>query len=43
MEIYAHLKQRNVVVAPRGERVRISPHLYNTIEDLNRLIDALPQ
>jgi cysteine desulfurase/selenocysteine lyase len=43
MEIYAHLKQRNVVVAPRGERVRISPHLYNTMEDLNRLIDALPQ
>ena len=40
--LYSHLKKRNIIVAPRGERLRIAPHLYNTIEDIDALIDALP-
>lgn len=42
MALYAHLKKRDVIVAPRGERLRIAPHLYNTMEDIDTLINALP-
>ncbi|HEV7377491.1 MAG TPA: aminotransferase class V-fold PLP-dependent enzyme [Pyrinomonadaceae bacterium] len=42
MSLYAHLKKRDIIVAPRGNRLRISPHLYNTTEDIEALIDALP-
>jgi selenocysteine lyase/cysteine desulfurase len=42
MALYAHLKQRNIIAAPRGDRLRVSPHLYNTREEIDALIDALP-
>lgn len=42
MELYAHLKQRNIITAPRRERLRISPHLYNTLEEMDELVRALP-
>jgi selenocysteine lyase/cysteine desulfurase len=42
MDLYAHLKQRNIVTAPRGDRLRISPHLYNTVEEMDELVKALP-
>lgn len=42
MALYRHLKKQNVVAAPRGSRLRISPHLYNTTEDIDALLDALP-
>jgi selenocysteine lyase/cysteine desulfurase len=42
MQLYAHLKSRDIVTAPRGDRLRIAPHLYNTIDELDVLIDALP-
>ena len=42
MALYAHLKQRNIITAPRGDRLRIAPHLYNTREDIDALVDALP-
>jgi selenocysteine lyase/cysteine desulfurase len=40
--LYAHLKQRGINVAPRGDRLRISPHLYNIKEEIDALVDALP-
>jgi selenocysteine lyase/cysteine desulfurase len=43
MDLYAHLKKRNIITAPRGDRLRISPHLYNTLEEIDELINALPQ
>ena len=42
MELYAHLKNRSIVTAPRGDRLRIAPHCYNTIEEIDELIKALP-
>lgn len=42
MDLYAHLKQRNIITAPRGDRLRIAPHLYNTLEEIDELVNALP-
>ncbi len=42
MDLYSHLLKKNIVTAPRGDRLRISPHLYNTIEEIDQLIEALP-
>jgi len=42
MALYTHLKQRNIITAPRGARLRIAPHLYNTREEIDALVDALP-
>ncbi len=37
-----HLQQKNIIVAPRGERLRISPHMYNNADDIDSLLHALP-
>ena len=42
MALYARLKQQNIVTAPRGDRLRIAPHLYNTLDEIDKLIEALP-
>ena len=42
MALYAVLKQKNIVTAPRGDRLRIAPHLYNTPDEIDILVDALP-
>src|SRR5216683_2636957 len=42
MALYAHLKKRNIVTAPRGDRLRIAPHLYNTVTEIDELIGNLP-
>jgi cysteine desulfurase / selenocysteine lyase len=42
LALYARLKQENIITAPRGDRLRIAPHLYNTVEDIDRLLAALP-
>jgi cysteine desulfurase/selenocysteine lyase len=41
-EIATRLEEQNVIVSPRGDRVRIAPHFYNDRSDIERLIDALP-
>jgi cysteine desulfurase / selenocysteine lyase len=43
MSIYKHLTEKNIVTAPRGDRLRIAPHFYNTPADIDRLIAGLPQ
>jgi selenocysteine lyase/cysteine desulfurase len=42
MQLYKHLQRQNIVVAPRGDRLRIAPHIYNTREEIEKLIYALP-
>lgn len=42
IDLYAHLKKRNIVTAPRGDRLRISPHVYNTQTEIDELLNALP-
>ena len=42
MALYAHLKQRNIITAPRGDRLRIAPHCYNTREEIDELVGNLP-
>lgn len=42
MDLYFHLKKQNIITAPRGDRLRISPHLYNTLTEIDQLVEALP-
>jgi selenocysteine lyase/cysteine desulfurase len=37
----ARLAAQGVYVSVRGESVRVSPHLYNTEEDVGRLFEVL--
>lgn len=43
MALYHHLLTRNIVTAPRGDRLRLAPHLYNTSHEVDELIKALPE
>lgn len=43
IDLYTHLKKRNIITAPRGDRLRISPHFYNTVEEMDELVKALPK
>jgi selenocysteine lyase/cysteine desulfurase len=40
-ELYQKLRNRNVVVSMREGRIRVSPHLFNSQRDIDRLIDAV--
>jgi cysteine desulfurase / selenocysteine lyase len=42
MSLYKHLRENKIVTAPRGDRLRIAPHFYNTTSDIDQLIKALP-
>lgn len=42
MHLYHHLGAMKIVTAPRGDRLRISPHLYNTSQEVDELLNALP-
>ncbi|MBK8465370.1 MAG: aminotransferase class V-fold PLP-dependent enzyme [Chloracidobacterium sp.] len=41
-QIAAHLESEKIIVSPRGDRVRIAPHFYNNIDDIERLLEVLP-
>lgn len=42
MALYTHLRRQQIITAPRGDRLRISPHLYNLPEEIEALVSALP-
>jgi len=41
-EIVARLEKENIIVSPRGSRIRIAPHFFNNREDIEKLIESLP-
>lgn len=41
-ELHRLLRAKNIITAARANRLRISPHFYNTREEVDELIDALP-
>jgi len=40
-EVYQHLRKENVVVSLREGNIRVSPHLYNSERDIDRLISVV--
>ena len=36
-----HLAKHNIIVSPRGDRIRIAPHFFNNREDIERLAENL--
>jgi selenocysteine lyase/cysteine desulfurase len=42
MALYHRLSTQNIVTAPRGDRLRIAPHCYNTAVEVDEFIKALP-
>lgn len=41
-EIYAMLHAQDIITAPRGSGVRVSPHFYNNVSEIERLLEVLP-
>jgi selenocysteine lyase/cysteine desulfurase len=42
-ELHTRLREAGVIISLRGDFLRASPHYYNTDEDLDRLLEALPR
>jgi len=42
MALYHQLNTRKIITAPRGDRLRIAPHFYNTHTEVEAFIEALP-
>lgn len=40
-ECYEKLREHNVVVAPRGAHIRVSPNFYNTEQEIERFLKLL--
>jgi cysteine desulfurase/selenocysteine lyase len=41
-QVAAELQAHDVIVSPRGDRLRIAPHFYNNASDVEKLLDAMP-
>jgi selenocysteine lyase/cysteine desulfurase len=39
--VEAKMRERGVIASARGPVIRLSPHFYNTIEDVDMALDAL--
>jgi len=37
------LEQRRIHISVRGQKLRVSPHVYNTPGDIDRLFDAIAE
>ena len=42
MSLYHQLNAKKIVTAPRGDRLRIAPHFYNTAAEVDQFLAALP-
>jgi selenocysteine lyase/cysteine desulfurase len=41
-ELAKHLEDAKIIVSPRGDRLRIAPHFFNTAADIENLAENLP-
>ncbi|MCX7700983.1 MAG: aminotransferase class V-fold PLP-dependent enzyme, partial [Gemmataceae bacterium] len=41
VELVKRCRQAGVIVNQRAGRLRVSPHAYNTVDDLARFLDAV--
>ncbi len=41
VELYQKLQKENVIVSLREGRIRVSPHLFNSERDINRLVSVV--
>ncbi|MBI4552479.1 MAG: aminotransferase class V-fold PLP-dependent enzyme [Candidatus Latescibacteria bacterium] len=41
-DLHKTLRSQNIITARRGGGVRVSPHYYNTEDELRRVVEALP-
>lgn len=41
-DIVASLRQRGIIVSEREGHVRVSPHFYNTVAEVDRLLEVIP-
>lgn len=41
-EVAKLLENENIIVSPRGERIRVAPHFFNNKADIEKLIAVLP-
>jgi cysteine desulfurase / selenocysteine lyase len=41
-DVAAALQNKNIIISPRGERLRIAPHIFNNRHDIERLIAEMP-
>ncbi|GAA5219656.1 aminotransferase class V-fold PLP-dependent enzyme [Membranihabitans marinus] len=41
--VVEELRQKNIMITTRGGYIRIAPHLYNTVEDMEALAEAINQ
>ena len=39
--VAAELAKRNIIVSARGQGLRVSPHFYNTFEEIERFVEAM--
>ena len=40
-DLVRHLAAQDIIVAARAERLRVSPHFYNTVEEVERFLEGL--
>lgn len=40
-EVVEHLKSKNIVVSARANGIRVSPHFYNTEEEIDKLVNEI--
>ncbi|MHA1408383.1 MAG: aminotransferase class V-fold PLP-dependent enzyme, partial [Candidatus Heimdallarchaeaceae archaeon] len=43
IDLARKLKEKKIIVSPRYGGIRISPHFYNTFEDIDKLVSILKQ
>ena len=40
-ELYKKLREQNIIISLRESKLRVSPYLFNTIQDIDRLVSAI--